>query len=165
MISIAAIGQDSHCFVPQADWQANNRPLILGGVTVEGCPPLLGNSDADVILHALTNAVSGLTGERVLGMAADDLCRKGITDSRAYVMLALDSLKDIQLTHLSFSIEAKRPQFANIIESMRREIATLVQLPVHHVTITATSGEEMTAFGRGEGIACICIASAVLPAF
>ena len=161
-IAITAIGQDSHAFM-EADAQGHEgRPLILGGLVIEGGQALAGNSDADVVLHALTNALSGLSGQRVLGAPADDLCQRGIVDSRAYVRLALASLEQIQLTHLSFSIEAKKPHLADYIDRMRKEIARLVGLPFDRVAITATSGEGLTAFGQGQGIACTCIASALL---
>ncbi len=161
-ISIAAIGQDSHAFMEPDAKGYEGRPLILGGLTIEEGQALAGNSDADVVLHALTNALSGLSGQRVLGAPADDLCQRGIVDSRAYVRLALASLEQIQLTHLSFSIEAKKPHLADYIDRMRKEIARLVGLPFDRVAITATSGEGLTAFGQGQGIACTCIASALL---
>lgn len=163
-IPLTAIGCDSHRFLSWDDPAARDRPLLLGGLVLEDCPPLEGNSDADVVLHALTNAISGLTGERVLGAAADRLCQAGVTDSRAYVKLALDSLGSIRLTHLSFSVEAKRPSLAPVIDRMRQAIARLVGLPLERVAITATSGEGLTAFGRGEGIACTCIVSALIEA-
>ena len=155
-----AIGQDSHRFMTEGDDAFKSRPLLLGGVLIPDAPPLMGNSDADVILHALVNAISGLSGERILGRVADDMCQTGIKDSRAYVARALDTLKDIELLHLSFSIEAKRPHLAEVIDPMREEIAKMTGLNVCHVAITATSGEGLTAFGKGEGIACLCIASA-----
>ena len=161
-IPITAIGQDSHAFVETAAKGSEDRPLTLGGLTIPGGQALAGNSDADVVLHALTNALSGLSGQRVLGAPADDLCQKGIVDSRAYVKLALASLKGIELTHLSFSIEAKKPHLADYIDRMREAIARLAGLHFDRVAITATSGEGLTAFGRGQGIACICIASALL---
>ncbi|MGI6158013.1 MAG: 2-C-methyl-D-erythritol 2,4-cyclodiphosphate synthase [Saccharofermentanales bacterium] len=158
MIPIAAVGQDSHRFS-----DGNERPLMLGGIEVDGAPGLAGNSDADVVLHALTNAISGLTGERILGRVADRLCEQGTTDSRAYVKLAMTTLEHIQLTHASFSIEARRPHLADWIDPMRESIAELLRLPVARVAITATSGEGLTSFGRGEGIACVCIVSALVP--
>ena len=70
-----AIGQDSHRFEPDG----SDKKLILGGVVIEGCPGLSGNSDADVVLHALTNAVSGITCVNILGEEADRMCRQGVT--------------------------------------------------------------------------------------
>lgn len=156
MIAISAIGQDSHRF-------AGSRPLILGGVRIPDVRGLEGNSDADVVLHALTNALSGLSGVRILGEEADRMCRAGITDSRAYVRAALDTLGDIRLVHLSFTIEAAKPRLSDHIERMRESIASLTGLPVGRVAMTATSGEGLTAFGRGEGMSCFCLASALIP--
>ena len=85
-----AIGQDSHAF----DFNNNDKKLILGGVVFEGHTPLAGNSDADVILHSITNAVSGITCVNILGKTADILCENGITDSKVYLAEALKHLKD-----------------------------------------------------------------------
>ena len=159
-IYISAIGEDSHRFMSTGDQNDDARPLMLGGMLFDEGPALCGNSDADVVLHALVNAISGLSGERILGEVADRMCQKGITDSRAYVERALTTLKNIELLHLSFSIEAQHPHFSHAIDAMRANIAEMTGLPIQHVAITATSGEGLTAFGRGEGIACRCLASA-----
>ena len=67
---ISTIGQDSHRFgEPSGDCK-----IMLGGVEIPSDRPILANSDGDVILHAITNAVSGLTGKIVLGGIADKLC-------------------------------------------------------------------------------------------
>ena len=122
----------------------SGRVLMLGGLSILGYPALEGNSDADVVLHALTNAISGLTGVRILGAVADEMTKRGITDSSAYVERALQELRGMRLTHLSFSIEAKRPHLAQYIDPMRERIANLTGLSIDHVAITATSGEELT---------------------
>ena len=62
-----AIGEDSHRF----DFEDKNKKLILGGVLFTNYPPLAGNSDADVVLHAITNAISGITGKNILGKIAE----------------------------------------------------------------------------------------------
>lgn len=67
METLSAVGQDSHRFTEE------EKPLYLGGVLFEGCRGLAANSDGDVVLHAITNAVSGLTGVNILGEAADAL--------------------------------------------------------------------------------------------
>jgi 2-C-methyl-D-erythritol 2,4-cyclodiphosphate synthase len=150
----AAIGQDSHRFVDGE----SDRKLILGGVTIEGCPALAGNSDADVILHALTNAVSGITCVNILGKIADDLCQKeGITDSRVYLQKALSYMEEYKIVHVSVSIEALRPKLAPHIDRMRESIAGLLGIGVKSVGITATTGEGLTEFGRGNGIYCTVI--------
>ena len=146
-----SIGQDSHRFDP-SDLQ---KPLLLGGVPFTDAPALSANSDGDVVLHALTNAVSGITGVNILGGPADELCRAGITDSREYLRLALESL-DGEILHVSFSIECLTPRITPQIPQMRRSIAALLGIPESAVGVTATSGEGLTACGRGEGISVFC---------
>jgi len=159
IVSVSAIGQDSHRFEPAG----SSKPLILGGVTIPNCVGLEGNSDADVILHALTNAVSGISGQNILGKISDDLCRGGQTDSRVYLEKAVDTLSagGWKLTHVSISIEAKRPHLADHIPTIKKSIASLLSIQENDVGLTATTGEGLTAFGRGEGIQAFAIASAV----
>ena len=160
---ICAIGQDSHRFVA-AD-AAPGRPLRLGGVTLPEGPALDGNSDADVLLHAVTNAVSGLTGVNVIGAAADRMCRDlGITDSAAYLEEALKSLGGIRLTHLSVSIEGLRPKLTPHLPAIRARLSELLGIPGGAIGLTATSGEGLTDFGRGAGIQVFCVLSAKRPA-
>ncbi len=154
---IAAIGQDSHRF----DLDNASKLLVLGGVPFPGEPPLLGNSDADVVLHAITNAISGLTGVNILGKISDDLCLKqGISDSRVYLQVALQHLARHRLTHVSISLECQRPKITPKIPLMRDSIAELLGLSAENIGITATSGEGLTDFGRGLGIQALVIISA-----
>jgi len=154
---IAAVGQDSHPFEPEG----TAKPLVLGGVTIPGCPGLAGNSDADVVLHAITNAVSGLHGVPVLGAISDELClTRGIRDSRVYCARSLELLTKYRLVHVSVSIEAQRPRLAGHLPAMRKSIARICSLTEEHVALTATSGEGLTAFGRGEGIQAFAVVSA-----
>jgi len=154
---IAALGQDSHQFEPEG----TVKPLVLGGVAIPGCPGLAGNSDADVVLHAITNAVSGLHGVPVLGALSDELClKKGIRDSRVYLGRSLALLTKYRLVHVSVSIEAQRPRLAGHLQAMRESIARICLLTENHVALTATSGEGLTAFGRGEGIQAFAVVSA-----
>jgi 2-C-methyl-D-erythritol 2,4-cyclodiphosphate synthase len=151
------IGQDSHRF--EKDGSA--KKLILGGVHVPGCPGLSGNSDADVVLHALVNAISGISGENILGKTTDKMClEQGIKDSAFYVKAALRTLRDYRLTHVSISIEGKRPILSPHIDPIRKSIANLLGIRPSDVGLTATSGEGLTAFGRGEGLQAFVIVSA-----
>ncbi len=157
-VSVSAIGQDSHRFEPDG----SSKPLILGGVTIPNCVGLEGNSDADVILHAVTNAVSGVSGQNILGKVSDDLCRAGQTDSRVYLEKAVETLSvgKWKLTHVSISIEAKRPHLADYIPAIKKSVASMLSLQEKDVGLTATTGEGLTAFGRGEGIQALIIVSA-----
>ena len=147
-----AIGQDSHAF----DLNVKNKPLILGGIEIPDASGLRGNSDADVVLHAITNAVSGITTVNILGKIADDMCKQGITDSAAYLAEALKYL-DEKIVHLSISIEALTPKLSPHIDTMRKNIAELLSIEPKSIGITATTGEGLTAFGRGEGIQVFCV--------
>ncbi len=162
----SAIGQDSHRFIDSsADVQAGrteDKPLILGGVLLEGYPGLKANSDGDVFLHALTNAVSGITGVNILGERADKLCKEeGISDSSAYLKLALSYLGPWRITSASFSFEGKRPVLAPYIPAIKSKTAELLGLSVEDIGLTATSGEALTDFGKGLGVQVFCIVNAV----
>ena len=154
---ICAIGQDSHRF----EDENSSKPLMLAGVEIPGAPGLKGNSDADVILHAVTNAISGISGENILGAVSDKMClEQGITDSSVYLKRALETLgKDKKIKHLSISVEASRPHLSKHILGMKRSIAKLLSLTEKNVGITATTGEGLTSFGRGEGIQVFVIIS------
>ncbi|MCK5525126.1 MAG: 2-C-methyl-D-erythritol 2,4-cyclodiphosphate synthase [Thiomargarita sp.] len=152
------LGQDSHRF----DFDNKTKKLILGGVVFEGEPPLQGNSDADVVLHALCNAISGVTGVNILGEVSDALCQEdGIIDSRVYVQEALNYLNNWHLCHLSCSIECKMPKITPKIAEMKASLSELLGLKKEDIGITATSGEGLTAFGRGEGIQVLCIVTVI----
>lgn len=151
-----AIGQDSHAFEPSG----SKKKLILGGVEIPGHRGCKGNSDADVIMHALTNAISGVSGVTVLGKVTDELCSRGITDSREYVARALATLKGYTLTHISISLEMATPRLEPHVEAIKASVADTCELAIHNVGISATSGEGLTAFGRGEGIQAFVVITA-----
>jgi 2-C-methyl-D-erythritol 2,4-cyclodiphosphate synthase len=147
------IGQDSHRF----DFENKEKVLVLGGVVFEGETPLKGNSDADVVLHAIANAISGVTCVNIIGEISDKMCLEdGDKDSRNYVKEAVKYLKDARIVHISISIECMKPKITPFILQMRKSISKLLELPVSSVGITATSGEGLTDFGRGEGIQVFC---------
>lgn len=164
----SALGQDSHRFVDRLPGSQPpidaDRPLVLAGIPITTGVALAGNSDADVVLHALTNAISGLTSINILGRVSDQLClEQGITDSRVYLQLALDTLRDWQICHLSFSIEGKRPHLAAWIPAMKQSLANLTGLAGEDIGLTATTGEGLTDFGCGDGLQVFCILTARRP--
>lgn len=150
------LGLDSHRFVEDGD----PKPLVLGGLVFDDAPGLSGNSDADVILHALTDAISGITGRTVIGAVADRMCREGIRDSKAYLEVALDDLGDWRISHVSIALECLRPKIDPKVPALRGSIAGLLGLTVGDVCITATTGEGLNAVGRGEGIRATVIVTA-----
>ena len=163
-----AIGQDSHRFAEPPDARAREpaaargRSLLLGGVEFTGAPPLLGNSDADVVLHALCNAISGITGVNIIGKISDRMClEEGIEDSAAYVGEAMKYLAGGRISHVSFSIECAKPFISPRIAEMSENIARILNIKKLDVGITATSGEGLTDFGRGLGIQVFCVITAI----
>ena len=151
------IGQDSHRIAETRD-----KPFVLGGVTFDEPFCLEGNSDSDVILHAITNAVSGVTGNPVLGPVADKLCKAGVTDSAAYLKVALEDLEAIgyKVSHVSISLECLRPKILPKLQTLRENVARLLGATVADVAITATTGEGLTDFGKGLGIQAFAVLTA-----
>jgi len=150
-----AIGQDSH----RIDFENKEKKFVLGGVEFDVEYSLNGNSDADVILHSITNAVSGITCKNILGKVADEMCQNGITDSEEYLKEALKYLNE-KIVHISISIECKIPKITPKIEEMRVNIARILNISENSVGITATTGEGLTEFGKGNGVsvfACITV--------
>ena len=148
-----AIGHDSHAY-----YRHLGKPLLLGGVIIMGGQPLKSNSDGDVVLHALTNAISGLTGVNILGKIADEMCiKQGIIDSSKFVIEALKYMGKSEIRHVSFSIECLTPRLEPYIHDIRLKIAKLLAVDISCIGFTATTGEELTMFGRGKGILCTCI--------
>lgn len=154
------IGQDSHRISESKD-----KPFVLGGVTFDEPFCLEGNSDSDVILHAITNAISGVTGKPVLGPVADKLCKAGDKDSRTYLRIALEDLKAIgyAVSHVSVSIECLRPKILPKLEALRASVTGLLGVTVADVAITATTGEGLTDFGKGLGVQAFAVLTAESP--
>lgn len=150
-----AIGQDSHRF----DFEDKEKKLILGGVVFENETPCSANSDGDVVLHAITNAVSGITGKNILGKVADEMCKNGIKDGKEYLKEALKYLNE-KIVHLSIAIECKIPKIEPKREEMIKSIAKILDISENQIGITATTGEGLTEFGKGNGVsvfACITV--------
>lgn len=151
------IGQDSHRIRETRD-----KPFVLGGVTFDEPFHLEGNSDSDVILHAITNAISGVTGRPVLGPVADKLCKAGDTDSATYLKVAQDDLTALGYTvsHVSLTLECLRPKIMPKMDAMRARVAELLGVGVGDVAMTATTGEGLTDFGKGLGVQAFAVVTA-----
>ncbi len=149
------LGQDSHAFCD------TNKPLVLAGVVFDYPKGLNANSDGDVVLHSITNAVSSITGVNVLGAKADALHKQGVTDSAEYLKLAFNDLSDWKIQHIAISIECLHPKISPMIEKMKFNIAKLLDIAPEDVGITATTGEELTEFGKGGGIQVFSIITVI----
>ena len=147
------IGQDSHRFGEVG------KKLVLGGVIFEDEIGLMANSDGDVVLHAITNAISGITCVNIIGKISDEMCEDGIIDSAEYLREALKYFEG-KIVHISIAIECLRPKITPMIGKMRENIAKILDVREEDVGITATSGEGLTDFGKGLGISCFACVTA-----
>lgn len=138
------LGQDTHAFA-----DAGDQPLLLGGLAIPGGPPLMADSDGDVVLHAVTRAIDTLLGTDHLGAGAETLHAAGIVDSRAYLQPALAGLAaaGFRITHLAVAIEAQRPRLRPHFPAMRASLAELLGVSLDRVGVAAETGDSLG--GRG----------------
>ena len=137
------------------------RKLILGGVDIPYEKGLLGHSDADVLLHAISDAILGAIGEGDIGrhFPDTDLRYKGADSLKllAHVMKLAED-KGFRLGNLDATIVAQRPKLAPHIPLMRQNIAGVLSAEIDRVNVKATTTEELGFAGRGEGIAAYAVA-------
>lgn len=153
------IGQDSHMF--EEPKHNENSCLTLAGIKIESEPKLEANSDGDVVLHAIFNAISQALGKMSLGFYADEQCEKGITDSKKYLQIILKKMKKegFKINTLGLMLECKTPKIDPLVGKMKKSLSELLDIPTQRIGITATGGENLTAFGAGLGIQCFAIVS------
>lgn len=149
------LGYDVHKLV-------EGRKLILGGVEIEHSVGLLGHSDADVLLHAIADAMLGAaalgdigrhfpdTDERYKGVSSMLLLKKvgGLLAEKGYEIVNIDA-----------TIVAQRPKLAPYIGRMNEEIARALRLEPDQVNVKATTTEGLGFAGAGEGIAAYAVVS------
>jgi 2-C-methyl-D-erythritol 2,4-cyclodiphosphate synthase len=154
-------GQDSHRFSSDP-----NRKLMLGGVLIPDAVGLDGNSDADVVLHALCRALEQAVGKEDFSRYADEMNRSGISDSREYVKIAKRHVEQAgyRVNNVGLSIEALKPRIAAFGDAMKNVIAGILDVAPSSIGVNATSGEQMTPFGKGEGIQAFAIVSVIADA-
>lgn len=142
-------GFDVHRLVP-------DRDLVIGGVLIPHDRGLLGHSDADVLLHALMDAILG-------ALALGDIGKHFPPDDDAYLdadskkllaaVYALMKEEGYRLGNADLTIIAEKPKMAPHIPAMRETIAALLETDIKNVSVKATTTEKLGFTGRGEGIA------------
>ncbi len=149
------LGYDCHQF-------AAGRRLVLGGVELAHDRGLAGHSDADVLTHAVIDALLGAAGLGDIGQHFPD------TDERYRDANSIELLREavaklavagFAIEHVDATIVIERPQIAPAREQIRRSLAQALGLAVEHVNVKATRGEGMGFIGRGEGAAALAIAT------
>ena len=149
------LGYDVHKLV-------ENRKLILCGVDVPYEKGLLGHSDADVALHALSDAILGAAALRDIGYHFPDTdSAYAGADSRVLLrtVVKLVKAKGFNINNVDVTIIAQRPKLLDFIPRMIDNIAADLMLPVDCVSVKATTTEHLGFTGRGEGIAAQAIAT------
>jgi len=156
---MTGIGYDVHRFAP-------NRPLVLGGVTIPHGRGLEGHSDADVLCHAIADALLGAMGLPDIGHyfpPGDPACKdisslkilekcRGLAAERKFVIINVDS-----------TLIAEAPRVLPHREAMRANIGAALGIPPERVGVKATTNEAMGFIGRGEGIAALAVAQVEPP--
>ncbi len=159
MMSLVGIGYDVHRF-------AEGRPLILGGVELPHTHGLDGHSDADVLCHAIADALLGAIGERDIGhhFPNSDESLRGISSLEILRKVATVLAQAHSRTlNIDATLIAEAPKIGPHVEQMRERIATALSIPLARVGVKATTNEQLGFIGRGEGIAAIAVASVALP--
>jgi len=152
-MQLVGLGYDSHRFV-------EGRPLVLGGVTIEHKLGLSGHSDADAVLHAVTDAVLGAIAAGDIGEFFGDTDPTWAgADSGQFVRHALTLARDkgCRVSNCDVTILAEQPKLTDYKKPMRENIAELLDVAVDCVSVKAKTNEQMGFIGRGEGIAAMAI--------
>ena len=151
----SGIGYDTHRF-------AEGRKLVLGGVEIPHVRGLEGHSDADVLTHAIADALLGAIGERDIGhhFPNTEEAIRGIS-SLAILQTVGEILaeKKCRIVNVDATLIAEAPKIGPHLEAMREKISAVLGIDVLRVGIKATTNEGMGALGRGEGMAALAVAS------
>ncbi|MGE3073815.1 MAG: 2-C-methyl-D-erythritol 2,4-cyclodiphosphate synthase [Dehalococcoidia bacterium] len=147
------IGEDLH----RVD---DGRTLVLGGVIIEEGPGLSGHSDADVLFHAITDAVLGAAALGDIGhyFPPSDP-RYAHADSADFLRKALELARaeGWQVENIDSTVRAERPKLAPYIQHIRERIAEVVGIGIDAVSVKAKTGEGLDAVGRGEAMAATAV--------
>jgi 2-C-methyl-D-erythritol 2,4-cyclodiphosphate synthase len=141
------------------------RPLILGGVRISDTGGLAGHSDADAVLHAVTDALLGAAGAGDIGKyfpSTDPRWKDA--DSAVFIREAkrLVSEMEAEIANVDVTIIAEKPKLAPFRDAMSAKIAKMLDLPAGRVNVKATTTDGLGFTGRGEGICAMAIVALVI---
>ncbi|CTQ53487.1 Bifunctional enzyme IspD/IspF [Roseibium album] len=153
------IGYDVHAF-------EDGNAVILGGISIPHTQKLKGHSDADVVLHAITDATLGATGDGDIGhhFPPSDPKWKGASSDQ-FQRYAIQRLSEIggRIAHIDVTIVCEAPKIGPHRTQIREAIARICELPVERVSVKATTSEKLGFTGRKEGIAALANVTVRLP--
>ena len=137
---------------------AEGRPLIIGGITIPHSKGLIGRSDADVLLHTITDAALGAIGKGDIGHHFPDT-DAAFKDAGSAILLRdvwkLVEEEGYQLGNIDCTIMAQQPKMAPYIEDIKNRVASLLNADPSQVNVKATTTEKLGFVGREEGIATL----------
>jgi len=149
------LGYDCHRFGDQ-------RRLVLGGVEVPHDRGLSGHSDADVLTHAIIDALLGASAMGDIGQHFPDTDERW-RDARSIELLrrvvAMLVQRGVRVVHVDATVVIERPHLAPLREPIRASLADALGIEYEHVSVKATRGEGMGFVGREEGIAALAVAT------
>jgi len=154
------IGYDIHAFDISGDH------VWLGGVKIPHERKLAGHSDADVALHALTDAILGALADGDIGVhfpPSDETWRGASSDRFLQFAVERVRARGGQVSHLDVAIVCEAPKVNPHRDAMRKRIAEIAGLSIDRVGVKATTNEKLGAIGKGEGIAAYATATIRLP--
>jgi 2-C-methyl-D-erythritol 2,4-cyclodiphosphate synthase len=158
-MNFVGIGYDVHAFAP-------GRKLYLGGVEIVHSRGLDGHSDADVVMHAICDAVLGALGAGDIGtfFPNTDARWKG-APSRVFLEEAARQVasRNGQIVNVDCTVLAQEPKIAPHVHAMKKRVAEALRIDSTRVGIKATTNEKMGFIGRSEGIAAMAVASVDIP--
>ena len=152
---LSGIGYDVHALV-------EGRPLILGGVEIPHAKGLDGHSDADVLIHAIADALLGTIAAGDIGhhFPNTDESIRGIRSTEILTKVAdLLAAHDARIINVDATLIAEAPKIAPHLDAMRHKLAACLRLPASRVSVKATTNEKLGFLGRAEGIAAMAVAS------
>ena len=151
----AGIGFDVHGF-------ADDRPLVLGGVTIPRARGLDGHSDADIVCHAVADAILGAAALGDLGShfpSSDDRWKDAASTDLLARAVSMAAEAGLRVTSVDVTIVIEQPSLAPYKDEMRKQVAACCGVDVSDVSIKATTTDGLGLVGRGEGAAALAVAT------
>jgi 2-C-methyl-D-erythritol 2,4-cyclodiphosphate synthase len=143
-----------------------SRPLILGGVRISDGGGLSGHSDADAVLHALTDALLGAAGAGDIGQyfpSTDERWRNAESSRFVAEARRIVTEMDGEIANVDITIIAQKPKLAPHRDAIQAKIAHLLDLPNGRVNVKATTTDHLGFIGRAEGICAMAIVAIEVP--
>ena len=151
----AGIGFDVHGF-------ADDRLLVLGGVTIPGARGLDGHSDADIVCHAVADAILGAAALGDLGThfpSSDDRWKDAASTDLLTRAVSMATDAGLRVTSIDVTIVIEQPSLAPYKDEMRKQVAACCGVDASDVSIKATTTDGLGLVGRGEGAAALAVAT------